>query len=164
MKQFDLEKALAGEPIKLQDGYKAYIVHKLENNEIILLGYYIDDDGMKIPAWWNDDGSYEDKFEDNLDIIGMWEDHELPILSIEGNQEYKEVLYFNKRLFVPAWTKVIAADQDGQIVAYSNDQLLANRNIGAWEQLESGSDDKFEYIGLCQFGYLYWYNSMVTLP
>ena len=43
MKPFDLQEALNGAPVKLQDGTKAFVLHKLNTkSEECLMGYYID--------------------------------------------------------------------------------------------------------------------------
>lgn len=79
MKSFDLEKALAGEPVLLLNGSKAYVLHQFKHNPKhlkSLLGYkiYKTDDGkwVEVSLEWYDDGSADAPASNT--IIGMWEE------------------------------------------------------------------------------------------
>ena len=87
MKQFDLEKALAGEPVLLRNGTKAVICgrvpdkYKLEGvHKVIfsLLGItlYADDTVDNQCVMWRDDGRFATG-KDGMDIVGMWEEPKL---------------------------------------------------------------------------------------
>ncbi|MFZ7198528.1 hypothetical protein [Avibacterium avium] len=85
MKPFDLEKALAGEPVKLRNGRKAYVKYVLSGEystsyplrgfvEWKILsngngGIYIEENG------WTVNGRAVIRKESQLDIVGMWEEH-----------------------------------------------------------------------------------------
>lgn len=79
MKPFDLEKALSGEPVKLVNGSKAYVLHQFKhkpNHLRSLLGYkiYKTDEGKLIESSleWFADGS--SSMPTSNSIIGMWEE------------------------------------------------------------------------------------------
>lgn len=80
LESFDLKRALAGEPVKLRCGLKAYIKYDLPSEykgKHPLNGYYIDPKNPKelVTESWARDGKafiFEDKHD--LDIIGMWKD------------------------------------------------------------------------------------------
>ena len=92
MKEFNLDAALNGEPVKLRSGHKAYICHKTpdcyvyKNGEKIkypLHGFIIESDNMlEVPCMvWDINGrTYTDGGDGVFDVIGMWED---PKISIE---------------------------------------------------------------------------------
>lgn len=73
---FDLERALAGEPVELRCGLKAYIYAKTPDileRQCPLLGYIILNSGDISEDIWFIDGVYRDKdTDDSLDIVGMW--------------------------------------------------------------------------------------------
>lgn len=78
MKPFDLEKALAGEPVLLRNGSKAYVLHQFKHKPAYLtslLGYktYKNDEGNIIESSveWFADGS--SNMPSHNTIIGMWE-------------------------------------------------------------------------------------------
>ncbi|CDF98293.1 Putative uncharacterized protein (fragment) [Avibacterium paragallinarum JF4211] len=92
MKPFDLEKALAGEPVKLKNGYKAFI--KLDLNSeaknidksyiglLDLFGYYTHEN-IIIPCRWYSDTLNASTDEAGLTIAGMWEDPKRYVNGIE---------------------------------------------------------------------------------
>lgn len=92
MKEFNLDAALNGEPVKLRSGHKAYICHKTpdcyvyKNGEKIkypLHGFIIGSDNMlEVPCMvWDINGrTYTDGGDGVFDVIGMWEE---PKISIE---------------------------------------------------------------------------------
>lgn len=92
MKQFDLEKALAGEPVKLRNGSKAILYYRVPD-------HYTLDDGLKITfpligiifyedgtvespnACWKDNGKFTSTIS-GKDIVGMWEEPKLTTAEI----------------------------------------------------------------------------------
>ena len=92
MKKFDLKAALAGEPVRLRQGSKAYVVGKIpsnltyEDNELLdypLIGVILDEIGYltNTNVRWTINGKvFEDGTLHDADIIGMWEE---PKISIE---------------------------------------------------------------------------------
>lgn len=87
MKPFDLEKALAGEPVVLRGGQKAAILYRIPDKyksveghppAFSLQGLILDDKGFveEFGACWREDGTYN--HEGSLyDIVGIWEEPEL---------------------------------------------------------------------------------------
>lgn len=84
MKEFNLEAALNGEPVKLRSGNKAIILNDARNyfkntrsNEEVLIGFVSDIDNQDKFLYhgaWTSDGSWISNFVDEFDIIGMWEE------------------------------------------------------------------------------------------
>ena len=86
MKPFDLEKALAGEPVQLRDGRKAKLIFKIPDElvfsgglrpEYPLLGFIYKHNGElhHIKEYWSLDGGYMlGSDEDEYDIVGLWEE------------------------------------------------------------------------------------------
>lgn len=75
MKPFDLEAALAGEPVVLSNGLKAYVLHRLHRTSsasIELIGYSIGMNDDQTQEAWDIAGSSE--YGCDWDIVGMWED------------------------------------------------------------------------------------------
>lgn len=73
MKQFDLDKALAGKPVLLRDGSKAFVKFVTpnsasKNSEIV--GYRFDNGRYEVVSW-SIDGEYYWNNENKLDIVGM---------------------------------------------------------------------------------------------
>lgn len=80
MKPFNLEKALAGEPVVLRNGNKAYVKYQLkeeypecpEHQEVH--GYFLQNNNPHpVVCSWNLEGSYYHNPCDK-DIVGMWEE------------------------------------------------------------------------------------------
>ena len=92
MKEFNFEAALNGEPVKLREGSKAYVVGKIpsnltyEDNELLdypLIGVVLDKNGCLTgtEVRWTINGKvFEDGKMHDADIICMWEE---PKISIE---------------------------------------------------------------------------------
>lgn len=80
MKPFDLEKALAGEPVKLRDGSKAWVKYVMPDDykgEFPLRGICcsVTSDTNYIDAIWTKCGNrFYSGCEGDLDIISMWEE------------------------------------------------------------------------------------------
>ncbi|MFC0971889.1 pyruvate kinase [Pasteurella multocida] len=98
MKEFDLEKALASEPVVLRNGKKAFVKFVLENpvhEGCAVIGYVIDVRGRDSLIGWYKNGLYASCSGDGLDIVGMWEEPRptvtltlpAPIKTARHNQE-----------------------------------------------------------------------------
>ncbi|MCL7819005.1 pyruvate kinase [Pasteurella multocida] len=98
MKEFDLEKALASEPVVLRNGKKAFVKFVLENpvrEGCAVIGYVIDVRGRDSLIGWYKNGLYASCAGDGLDIVGMWEEPRptvtltlpAPIKTARHNQE-----------------------------------------------------------------------------
>lgn len=76
MKPFDLEKALAGEPVKLHNGKKAIIYANIEQYfvESPLKGVIVSDDNSYEEFEWTLQGKLFVNSENKYDIVGMWEE------------------------------------------------------------------------------------------
>ncbi|MBN6711464.1 pyruvate kinase [Haemophilus haemoglobinophilus] len=77
MKSFDLEKALAGEPVRLRNGSKAYVKYIMPNEykgDYPLRGIYIDSysDVNITEVMWTKDSFVSAG--PKHDIVGMWEE------------------------------------------------------------------------------------------
>lgn len=96
MKPFDLEKALAGEPVKLRNGNKAYVKYMLHapRSTYPVRGYRLSRNGeFEHTSAWTELGKFSD-YDDlhELDIIGMWQesrprvqlDLPAPLKSLDG--------------------------------------------------------------------------------
>lgn len=86
MKPFDLQKALAGEPVVLRGGRKAFVTCDLrryfkntvsDKKLIGIVAMEDDPNSFSISSRWYDSGAYHDtetNEETDYDIIGMWEE------------------------------------------------------------------------------------------
>ncbi|WP_228403196.1 pyruvate kinase [Pasteurella canis] len=78
MKAFDLEKALAGEPVRLRDGSKAFVMFRKPEKLVFthdteLVGYVIS--GIHaVTQSWSINGLHQENEESDADIVGMWEE------------------------------------------------------------------------------------------
>lgn len=90
MEKFDLEKALAGHPVKLRCGIKVIIVSNANllpcknSLKYPLTGYTINKDDIISHESWSIEGKYSLSSEDKngYDIVGMWSDG-AELISIE---------------------------------------------------------------------------------
>lgn len=92
MKEFNLDEALNGEPVKLRGGNKAFICYKLSRDfkywdgspiNFNVCGYILNFNGdiAMLNTAWKEDGKWVmDETKSDRDIIGMWEE---PKISIE---------------------------------------------------------------------------------
>lgn len=102
MKPFDLEQALAGEPVRLRCSRKAFVKYKVDKDLIggcgeyeILRGFWVEDNYWKGEVSWSVNGKYWEE-DSHMDIIGMWEEPTptvtltlpCPILQIEVGERY----------------------------------------------------------------------------
>lgn len=84
MKQFDLGKALAGEPVQLRSGRKAIILARIPDTytcksgkpvEFPLQGIILDENGyFSEEDNWKDNGNNHFQSGQPNDIVGMWEE------------------------------------------------------------------------------------------
>lgn len=78
MKEFNLEEALAGKPVKLRNGDKAYVIKHIlnpTNKNYALIGYREHaNNGKEEPLSWDVSGKYFHNYQQNADIVGMWEE------------------------------------------------------------------------------------------
>ncbi|HII3779277.1 TPA: pyruvate kinase [Pasteurella multocida] len=100
MKKFDLEKALAGEPVVLQNGYKAFIKFEVPSEyqthrHSEIMGFFIDNNNCAKRISWNREGKYNSTLNDGFNIVGMYEEPRptvtltlpAPIKTAHHNQE-----------------------------------------------------------------------------
>lgn len=92
MKEFNLDAALNGEPVKLRNGNKAFICYKLSRDfkywdgspiNFNICGYILNFNGdiAMLNTAWKEDGKWTmDETKSDRDIIAMWEE---PMISIE---------------------------------------------------------------------------------
>lgn len=89
MKEFNLDAALNGEPVKLRDGFKAIIYYRVPDElsypggstePYPLIGIIFNKDGTIKSASesWKDCGAYTVN-QGGLDIVGMWEEPKISI-------------------------------------------------------------------------------------
>lgn len=79
---FDLERALAGEPVLLQSGRKAYVKYKVDvddsspvNKYLVLQGYLEKENGtFGAVLNWDINGEYNSAYSSDTSIIGMWKE------------------------------------------------------------------------------------------
>lgn len=68
---------MAGEPVVLRNGDKAFVKFVLENpvrEECAMIGYVIDDRGRDSLIGWHKNGLYASCGGDGLDIVGMYKE------------------------------------------------------------------------------------------
>lgn len=86
MKEFDLEKALSGAPVRLRDGQKAIIYYRIPDHiryhkdepvmrplKGAILSKYGDDLKMEEACSWKANGSYSHT-QSPKDIVGLWKE------------------------------------------------------------------------------------------
>lgn len=135
MKEFNLEKALNGEPVILRNGKKAYIGYKMpdcyvyDNGREIkfpLCGYIVKASNIiEVPyMFWNINGrAYKDGIDNASDIIAMWEEPELTpeqVLEKAYNEDLLVLCDGNPDLPL----KIIAKTKDGEFVMQPEDDTI----------------------------------------
>lgn len=124
MKPFDLQEALNGAPVKLQDGTKAFVLRKLNTkSEECLIGYYIDQYGWHYQLSWRENGRSELDQIDDANIVGMWEEPELTpeqVLEKAYNEDLLVLCDGNPDLPL----KIIAKTKDGEFVMQPEDDTI----------------------------------------
>ena len=137
MKPFNLEEALAGEPVKLKNGLKAFVLNKVENKEIAnllqintnsLVGYASDNSLHLLE--WNEQGDDLVYCNQEYSITGMWEEPKRYINGIEVpepvNMDTWEDgdCYWHISLGTPTGASEAIFCKDSQI-----DRLLISRRV-----------------------------------
>lgn len=131
MKPFDLEKALAGEPVVLRGGQKAAILYRIPDKyksieghppAFPLQGLILDDKGFveEFGACWREDGTYN--HEGSLyDIVGIWEEPKLTTAEImeKAFQEKLVVTHTASPLF--GGFEVVGKTLDGDYILQNCD-------------------------------------------
>ncbi|ATF73942.1 pyruvate kinase [Pasteurella multocida] len=121
MKEFDLEKALAGEPVVLRNGDKAFVKFVLENplfEDDQVVGFHIDSEGKEEVTSWGNNGVHIPNTNSIYDIIGMWEEPRPTVtLTLPAPITYPEE---NKRCYTIVINDVDAYDGDGSFVSISD--------------------------------------------
>ena len=133
MKEFNLDAALNGEQVKLRNGLKAIVYHRIPDEfsypggstEIYpLLGIIFNKDGTIKGASenWKDCGAYC-SCQGGLDIVGMWEEHKLTSEQVL-EKAYKEnfLVLCDGNPDLPL--KVIAKTKNGEFVMQPEDGII----------------------------------------
>lgn len=146
--KFDLEKALAGEPVKLRDGDKAFVRHhETELDTLYPLCGYREGTDKYVSATWTADGhSYSNPgARGDCDIVSMW----------------NESAVFNHwDALEPKW-KYIAADEDGDVCVFT---VKPDKYVTFW------ANDCEEFVGfmyvtsIINLQYTDWEHSLVERP
>ena len=139
MKKFDLEKALAGEPVVLGNGSKAFIVkhipdEHIKKEECELIGYLVEGSKFQSCATWTKDGKYNPCLNLHIyDIVGMWEEPRptvtltlpCPLKTVKNGQR---VYFLNQGNFLSPIGSIIFNEEricDCQL--FKNGGLFANK-------------------------------------
>lgn len=156
--KFDLDKALAGAPVKLRDGAKAYLLAdarqlqvqgKVEYPIVALVTY---DNGRMFTSNFTEEGhEYEDC--DGNNIVSMW---------------VEPTPVFNHWDAVdPKW-KFIAADPDGTINLYRVAPHISLNRHNEREEWVYDSDSMYiahkNVTGILSYEYTDWRTSLVERP
>lgn len=74
MKKFDVEVALAGAPVKLKNGWKAYVAARVEARDL-LVGFIAHESNKEEDRQiWDFNGIHKTEFLRDFNIVGMWEE------------------------------------------------------------------------------------------
>ena len=133
--KFDIERALAGEPVILRNGLKAYIRHKEEEFKVSYsLSGIVPCEFLVSGSWetWTVDGSlFADGADSDYDIIGMYPKEPLTMPDSFWNTLNPDITY-------------IAMEEDGVWFAYTGspnyieDEKLHSRSVfGEYFELSS---------------------------
>ncbi|MDY0690747.1 pyruvate kinase [Pasteurella multocida] len=134
MKKFDLEKALAGEPILTRDHQKGYVKFTIEENSKIkkLVGIVHNGCLTEVEEWLPSGNILSDDITPN-DIIGMWEELRptvtltlpCPLKTIKDGQR---VYFLNQGNFLsPIGSIIFNEDRICDCQLFKNGGLFANR-------------------------------------
>lgn len=143
-KPFDLEKALAGQPVLLRNGYKAFVRHYEKELKVDyeLLGYTIWCSNL-VTTWTKEGRFYTSSVEDSgQDIVGMW---------------VEPPVFEHWNILDPRW-KFIAADESGDICVYT---VMPTKYKKTWSNNCSGF---MKVTNLFNFQYTDWEYSLVERP
>ncbi|MFC1096177.1 pyruvate kinase [Pasteurella multocida] len=150
MKEFDLKKALAGEPVVLRNGSKAFIVKHIpedhiKKEECELIGYLVEGSKFHSCVTWTKDGKYNPCFSSHIyDIIGMYEEPRptatinftCPLKEIEEGQEFWHIVQDSDPLGV-AWAKI-----DVSMCVFNKDNIYHSSLLEAGLAFKSEEDAK----------------------
>ena len=135
MKEFNLDAALNGEPVKLRNGNKAFICYKLSRDfkywdgspiNFNICGYILNFNGdiAMLNTAWKEDGKWTmDETKSDRDIIGMWEEPKLTseqVLEKAYNEDSLVLCDGNPDLPL----KIIAKTKDGEFVMQPEDNTI----------------------------------------
>ena len=127
MKPFDLEKALAGAPVQLRNGSKAYVLYDIRNyfNDTTctktLFGIRSEHNNSErfygLVSWLINGNFYSDGDESHYDIIGMWEEPKLTTKQLM-EKAFQEKLIIRHSLLLPYHKgfKVVGKTRDGDYI------------------------------------------------
>ena len=149
MKPFDLEKALAGEPVLLRNGTKAVICGRVPDKYKLEVGckvtfpllgitLYEDNTVDNQCVMWRDDGRFATG-KDVMDVVGMWEE---PKLTTEEIMEkaFREELILRYAKLLPGYRgfRVVGKTKD-------NDYILQDCDNGSL-YFASVFDENLEWV------------------
>ena len=146
--KFDLEKALAGQPVVLRNGTKAYVRHQeTELSPSYPLQGYMKYRFNHLPVVWAKTGRYfsEPAIESDFDIVGMW---------------VEPAVFNHWDALEPKW-KYIAADESGDVCVFTTKPV---KEEGVW------SNRREEFVGfmyvtsIINLQYTDWEHSLVERP
>ncbi|HII3799655.1 pyruvate kinase [Pasteurella multocida] len=145
MKEFDLEKALAGEPILTRDHQKGYVKFTIEENSKIkkLVGIVHNGCLTEVEEWLPSGNILSDDITPN-DIIGMYEElrptatinFTCPLKEIEEGQEFWHIVQDSDPLGI-AWAKV-----DVSMSVFNKDNIYHSSLLDAGLAFKSEKDVK----------------------
>lgn len=152
MEKFDLERALAGEPVRLRNGCKAFVLHRLSSEEIYILddtfcppyelvGYRLADDGQfeGTHCWTLNGQSYGEKsgdIEECFEIVGMWDVYNT--VRVELPQPLDDVELNQRVYFITAKgiSSVVYKETANDLLMLEDARFFATReDAQAWEDL-----------------------------
>ena len=133
MKEFNLDKALQGKPVKLRNGWKAIVYYRIPDEFVNseganvaypLKGITFQADGAVLNSInsWNDDGCFS-AGKCDFDIVGMWEEPKLTseqVLEKAYNEDLLVLCDGNPDLPL----KIIAKTKDGEFVMQPEDDTI----------------------------------------
>lgn len=155
MKQFNLETALAGEPVLLRNGHKAILYYcvpdkfKLDVEGTLdsfpVKGMIFDKNGclLKSTVSWRKNGKFRSS-EANEDIIGMWKEPELTSDEVleKAYQENLKVT-FPKALMTNGY-EVIAKTKHGSYIIRNGSYIVDSANTEETYSLVSNQEPEID--------------------
>ena len=135
MKQFDLEKALAGEPVVLRCGRKAFVTCDLRRyfknivSDKKLIGIISEEDdhnSFAVSARWYDSGAYhnsECSEETDYDIVGMWEEPKLTTEELMEKAFQEKLVVIRTKLPLCGGFEVVGKTLDGDYILQNCDSV-----------------------------------------
>lgn len=140
MKEFNLDAALNGEPVKLRNGNKAFICYKLSDDSkywdgspinFNICGYILNFNGdiAMLNTAWTTGGKWTiDEIKSDRDIIGMWEEPKISIEDLPKPFKPKdgEVFYYIYEYGIGC-VKFYKEDDDGDVGLAENAQCYRTR-------------------------------------